>query len=311
MSDEVKSAVISSPEPPKASEPAKEAKEEKEDKKEESVAETIERLEKQDAVQPQVFDKVFMISRDVDGKEIVQVNKFELPKEKYWVYRDSLNEMGKWQVDQFEATVNIKLHPHDLPSGALVEDEMLPARWKPKIIKGVDIVDPDQREPADAVWMLMSLVQMLEEYRDRKDYFAISVGELEEANLRWQDVDMENEGKRVLKRKFEPWRPLTTGQSNLIKTLARNYVPACDRKQVRGRTYDKAPIQAKGLQFTETQASSSHRWIKEEDEEEDYDQDFDEDYDDYDGEQSEAEERAPKFKRAKKLVGARVDSSHF
>ena len=127
-----------------------------------------------------------MMSRDVAGKEIVQVETFS--NDKQWLYRDQLNEVGRWYVDHFENTVKMK-STLAMPIGNVVPVDKLPERHRPKYIKGVDIVDPDDREPADPVWLLMSFVQMLEEYRDRKDYFAISVCEMEEANARWQETD--------------------------------------------------------------------------------------------------------------------------
>lgn len=260
-----------------------------------------------------------MMSRDVDGKDIVQVGDVN---GKEWLYRDSLNEEGKLYADVFEATVKIK-SSLNMPVGTrVVPVESLPERHRPKFIKGIDIVDPDDREAADPVWPLLSFLRMLEEYRDRKDYFAISPGELEEANSRFQETDEvmkdvsleeyngEELNKTFKKRKYEPGRPLTSSQLDMIRKRARNYVPAADMLKIKARKYDKAPKKMGGLRVLETTASSTRSFIKDDQDEQQDDEDYDED-DDYEGDQSEAEEAQPKFKRAKTLKSALFDKSHF
>lgn len=257
------------------------------------------------------------MSRDKDNKEIVQVATWR--GEPQWLYRDKMNESGRAHVARFESEVKIKQCAF-MPAGECVPVDNLPERHRPKYIKGVDIVDPDAREAADPVWQLMSFLQLLEEHKARKEYFAFSAGELEEAESRFQEtddimaaVDMdeyngEELNKTVKKRKFQPGRPLTSSQLDALRKAARNYVPSIDRK-VRGRKYDKTPRALGGVKVVETAASSTRSYIRDdEDEQEDGD---DQDYDDYEGDQSEAEEAAPKFKKPKTLKSALFQTSHF
>lgn len=256
-----------------------------------------------------------MMSRDKDGKEIVQVGTWR--GDPQWLYRDKMNESGRAYVTQFESAVKIKTCAF-MPAGECVPIDKLPERHRPKYIKGVDIVDPDAREPADPVWQLMSFLQLLEEHKARKEYFAISAGELEEAESRFQEtddimaaVDMddyngEELNKTSKKRKFQPGRPLTTSQLDALRKAARNYVPSIDRK-VRGRKYDKTTRALGGLKVVETAASSTRSWIKDE-EDPDYDED---EADDYEGDQSEAEETSSKFKKSKTLKSALFQTTHF
>lgn len=266
-----------------------------------------------------------MLSRDNYGIAMVQVT---VDKSEVWVYRDSLSDAGKLLADVFEEKANLKaklatleddLKTMEKPSGVMVPVEALPERHRPKYIKGVDIMDPDERDAADPVWIMMSFLRLLEEHRNLKDYFAISPGELQEAMLRFQETDTVmkevsleryngEELNKTGKRKFQPGRPLTLHQLDSIKKMARNYVPAIDMKVPRGRKYDRPPRPLGGLKVVETAASSTRSFIKNEDEFEEPDDDFD---DDYEGDQSEAEEAPPRFKRAKTLKSATFDSRHF